>query len=103
MFKKDPNSKPTNLLIEIAWHILTNRNKIFDGPETAEKYAIKAARLMERERDPILDTAYDTLAEAYFQLKEYDKMLEYEKSAMRVAPPNRKSLYKHRPRQEDNG
>ena len=95
--------KSGRLYNEMAWHILSHRDKVFEDLETAEKYAIKAARLMERHRDPTLDMAYDTLAEAYYQMKEFDKMLEYEKNAMKVAPPKRRGLYKHRLDNKDNG
>ncbi len=105
IFKRMAVDFPENgrLYNEMAWHILTHRDRVFEDLETAEKYARKAARLMEKNQDPTLDTAYDTLAETYYQLKEFDKMLEYEKNALKVAPPKRKGLYKHRLDNKDNG
>ncbi len=88
------------LLNEIAGHILKNGDRLFVGPEKAEEYAAKAVRIMEKNKNPLVDTAYDTLAEACFRLKKYDGMVEYEKSAIETAPASRKGLYKHRLEQE---
>lgn len=81
---------------QMAWYILSNRDSVFDGPETAKKYAAKAVRLMEKDNDPFIDTAYNTMAEACYQLKEYDKMREYEKKALAAAPDDRKKFYRPR-------
>ena len=51
--------KNGRLYNEMAWHILSHRDKVIEDLETAKKYAVKAARLMENDRDPTLDMAYD--------------------------------------------
>ena len=84
------------MLNEIAWHILSNQQTVFVDIETAKEYAIRAVSIMKKVDDPWLDLAYDTLAEAYFRLKEFDKMKEYEDKAIKAAPNERKKNYRHR-------
>jgi tetratricopeptide (TPR) repeat protein len=81
---------------EIAWHILMHPQAVFESAESAEKYALKAVKLMEQEQDPLVDTSYDTLAEAYHRLRRFDLMRHYELLALKTAPEERKKLYKQR-------
>ena len=84
------------MMNEIAWHILSHRKYFFDSVENAKKYALKAVSIMETKKDPWLDLAYDTLAEACYQLKEYSKMRKYENLTIQAAPIERKKNYKPR-------
>ncbi len=81
---------------QIAWYILSNKDTVFDGPEAAKKYAEKAIRLMKKNNDPDIDTAYHTMAEACYQLGEYDRMREFEQKALAAAPDGRKNFYQPR-------
>ncbi len=85
----------------IAWLILTNRNMVFDGPEVAKDYAKKAVRLLERDENPFLYLAYNTMAEACYQVKDYESMRIYEEKALSAAPDQMKKGYrKHSVEQE---
>jgi tetratricopeptide (TPR) repeat protein len=93
---KNDYANSGRLMNEIAWHILTHPQSVFESAETAKQYALKAVKFMEQDQDPLLDASYDTLAEAYFQLEQYDKMKHYERLASKVAPAERKKLHKAR-------
>jgi tetratricopeptide (TPR) repeat protein len=84
------------IFIAIAWQILSHPNSVLEKPEVAKNYAEKAVRLLEKENSPYKDIAYNTLAEAYYHLKNYKEMRQYEDKTMEVAPDKRKKNYKPR-------
>lgn len=84
------------ILNAMAWHILTEAAPENEDILTAKTYALQSVVLLEEQNDDTLDMAYDTLAEVYFQLGDYEKMKEFEKKAISAAPDNRRANYKAR-------
>jgi hypothetical protein len=89
-------SQSGRLMNEIAWHIISHPGQHFYHPEQAKKFALDAISFMEEDNDSQIDMAYDTAAEVFFHLEEYDQMAVYENLAIQTAPVERRSEYKHR-------
>ena len=81
---------------EIAWHIISHPGNSFYDIDSAITYGLSAQKIMEKEKDEWIDLVYDTLAEAYYQKKDFTTMRAYEDLALQYAPPERKKIYKHR-------
>ena len=96
MMEKDIDFYRGRILNDLAWHIAKYYKELDLNLDIAELYAIESIRKMKKENDDWLDLSYDTLAEIYFQKKEYKKMYEYEKKAIDSAPQERKDNYKYR-------
>jgi hypothetical protein len=88
--------KSGRMMNEIAWHIISHPDQHFYSPENAKKFALDAVSFMKKDNDTQIDMAYDTAAEIYFHLKEYNQMTTYEDLAIQTAPAERRNEHNHR-------
>jgi tetratricopeptide (TPR) repeat protein len=69
---------------ELGWIYATSKDPHFRDPSKALEYAQKAVSLSEGKSPEILDT----LAEAYYVNRDYDKAIETETKALKLTPDN---------------
>ncbi len=81
---------------EIAWHLATNPHLVNNDFDIIKKYGQDAIFIMEKEEDPDIDMAYDTMAEIYYRLGKHQSAKIYEEKTQSVAPPERKKYYQSR-------
>lgn len=74
------------LLHNFAWFLLSNSTASPVSPEVPLEYALKAVAIMEKDRDQRLYAAYRTVSEAYLQMGNTEKALDYAGKALALAP-----------------
>jgi tetratricopeptide (TPR) repeat protein len=98
LLKKLLSDFPDNgrVLNEMAWFLVADRKAGTAQVLKARAYAERAVAQMVKNKNPLLDFAYDTMAEIYYKLKEYGKMRSFERKTVLAAPESRKKNYKPR-------